>query len=236
MPSHSASSDGVHLRLLWPQWQGAGTSSVRDLASEFPFDMARRGYAVGSAILEAIPPDERFQGISGRRPAVTHAGIGCDTGPKARLGSLGFEPPAQSGEPLREVSSFGSREGDHAGAVVSYRAGARHRAGRRRGLVCRARLCHPLVHQVTRPSRSPSLPAVATVVRRGSSPTHPPRRCRRPSPSPQCSSYGSRSNVSTWLGRTIEKWARSRVRIRRMWSRSATAMTLASAAPSGRLA
>ncbi|MFF5081666.1 arginase family protein [Actinoplanes sp. NPDC000266] len=47
------------LRLLWPQWQGAGTSSVRELAPEFPFDVARRGYAVGSAVLEAVlPPHE----------------------------------------------------------------------------------------------------------------------------------------------------------------------------------
>ncbi|SNY55032.1 arginase family protein [Paractinoplanes atraurantiacus] len=44
------------LRLLWPQWQGAGTSSVRELAPEFPFDVARRGYAVGSAVLEAVLP------------------------------------------------------------------------------------------------------------------------------------------------------------------------------------
>jgi arginase len=45
-----------HLRLVWPQWQGAGTTSVRDLAPEFPFDVARRGYAVGSKILQAILP------------------------------------------------------------------------------------------------------------------------------------------------------------------------------------
>src|SRR5688572_23840265 len=25
-----------HLRLVWPQWQGAGTESVRSLAPEFP--------------------------------------------------------------------------------------------------------------------------------------------------------------------------------------------------------
>ena len=49
-------TDGTHLRLLCPQWQGAGTSSVRELAAEFPFDVARRGYAVGSAVLEAILP------------------------------------------------------------------------------------------------------------------------------------------------------------------------------------
>ena len=46
--------DGVDLRLLWPQWQGAGTSSVEAFASEFPLDVARRGYAVGTAVLEAI--------------------------------------------------------------------------------------------------------------------------------------------------------------------------------------
>ena len=31
-----------HLRLLWPQWQGAGSDTVRSLAAEFPFDVARR--------------------------------------------------------------------------------------------------------------------------------------------------------------------------------------------------
>src|SRR5215470_1591015 len=55
-PGSGSGGDGVHLRLLWPQWQGAGTSSVRELAPEFPFDVARRGYAVGSAVLEAILP------------------------------------------------------------------------------------------------------------------------------------------------------------------------------------
>jgi arginase len=51
-----AGGDGVTLRLLWPQWQGAGTSSIRELAPEFPFDVARRGYAVGSAVLAAVLP------------------------------------------------------------------------------------------------------------------------------------------------------------------------------------
>jgi hypothetical protein len=55
-PGSGSGRDGVNLRLLWPQWQGAGTSSVRELASEFPFDVARRGYAVGSAVLEAVLP------------------------------------------------------------------------------------------------------------------------------------------------------------------------------------
>ena len=47
---------GPHLRLVWPQWQGAGTSSVRALSPEFPFDVARRGYAVGTAVLDAVLP------------------------------------------------------------------------------------------------------------------------------------------------------------------------------------
>lgn len=50
-------SFGVHLRLIWPEWQGAGTSSVRTLATpEFPFDVARRGYTVGTKVLEAVLP------------------------------------------------------------------------------------------------------------------------------------------------------------------------------------
>jgi arginase len=57
-PSHSrgARADGVTLRLLWPQWQGAGTASVQALAPEFPFEVARRGYAVGTAVLAAVLP------------------------------------------------------------------------------------------------------------------------------------------------------------------------------------
>lgn len=35
------------LRLVWPQWQGAGTQSIRSLAPEFAFEVARRGYSVG---------------------------------------------------------------------------------------------------------------------------------------------------------------------------------------------
>jgi arginase len=50
------SDDGVTLRLVWPQWQGAGTASIQELAPEFPFDVARRGYAVGSAVLAAVLP------------------------------------------------------------------------------------------------------------------------------------------------------------------------------------
>src|SRR5215203_4868301 len=55
-PAGGSDHDGVYLRLLWPQWQGAGTSSVAALAPEFPLDVARRGYAVGTAVLEAVLP------------------------------------------------------------------------------------------------------------------------------------------------------------------------------------
>lgn len=56
VPSSSTSRATSTLRLVWPQWQGAGTTSVAALASEFPFDVARRGYAVGSAVLDALIP------------------------------------------------------------------------------------------------------------------------------------------------------------------------------------
>lgn len=54
--SHIDQADEVHLRLVWPQWQGAGTSSIEAFASEFPLAVARRSYAVGTAVLEAVLP------------------------------------------------------------------------------------------------------------------------------------------------------------------------------------
>ena len=55
---HGVRGDGdIMLRLLWPQWQGAGSSSVRALASEFPSEVARRGYVVGSRVLDAVLPE-----------------------------------------------------------------------------------------------------------------------------------------------------------------------------------
>lgn len=45
------------LRLVWPQWQGAGRGNVSALLPEFPFEHARRGYAVGSKVLNAILPE-----------------------------------------------------------------------------------------------------------------------------------------------------------------------------------
>src|SRR5829696_661851 len=71
--------DGVDLRLLWPQWQGAGTSSVEAFAPEFPLDVARRGYAVGLAVLEAVlPPHDG--------PTVSAPVAMCDDGVEERDG------------------------------------------------------------------------------------------------------------------------------------------------------
>ena len=53
----SVSPSDTALRLVWPQWQGAGTQSVRSLAPEFPFDVARRGYSVGTKVLQAVLPE-----------------------------------------------------------------------------------------------------------------------------------------------------------------------------------
>lgn len=50
------SQSPTHLRLVWPEWQGAGTESIRALASEFPFEVARRGYTVGTKVLQAVLP------------------------------------------------------------------------------------------------------------------------------------------------------------------------------------
>lgn len=44
------------LRLLWPQWQGAGASSVSELAGDLPAEVIRKGYVVGSAVLQAVLP------------------------------------------------------------------------------------------------------------------------------------------------------------------------------------
>jgi hypothetical protein len=61
MTNTTDSSDTVNenrltLRLVWPQWQGAGVESVRELFSEVPFEEACRGYAVGAAVLNAVLP------------------------------------------------------------------------------------------------------------------------------------------------------------------------------------
>jgi arginase len=44
------------LRLVWPQWQGAGRDMVAHLMPGVPLDQARRGYMTGTAVLQAILP------------------------------------------------------------------------------------------------------------------------------------------------------------------------------------
>lgn len=52
-----AGGAGPHLRLVYPQWQGAGADIVELSAPEFPLDVARRGYAWGSRVLQAVLPE-----------------------------------------------------------------------------------------------------------------------------------------------------------------------------------
>lgn len=55
-PSATVNEHPPTLRLVWPQWQGAGLESVRQFFAEVPFEDARRGYAVGAAVLNAVLP------------------------------------------------------------------------------------------------------------------------------------------------------------------------------------
>lgn len=58
LPTSSASSDPQRtLRLVWPQWQGAGRDNVAELLPGVPDDRARRAYAVGTRVLEAVVPE-----------------------------------------------------------------------------------------------------------------------------------------------------------------------------------
>lgn len=59
MAEFSMQDESRTLRLVWPQWQGAGRDNVRELLPEVPLARARRGYAVGARVLDAIlPPHE----------------------------------------------------------------------------------------------------------------------------------------------------------------------------------
>jgi len=89
--------DGADLRLLWPQWQGAGTSSVAAFAPEFPLDIARRGYAVGTAVPEAVLPPHEGATVRGAG-ALSDEGLGNRDGVEAK--EVVFEHPA----PTREVA------------------------------------------------------------------------------------------------------------------------------------
>jgi arginase len=55
-PSAAVTENPPTLRLVWPQWQGASVEAVRTLFPEVPLEEARRGYAVGAAVLNAVLP------------------------------------------------------------------------------------------------------------------------------------------------------------------------------------
>ena len=42
------------LRLVWPQWQGAGTASTSAMTSDLPAEHTRDAYAVGTRVLDAL--------------------------------------------------------------------------------------------------------------------------------------------------------------------------------------
>jgi arginase len=67
---------------VWPQWQGAGTESGRSVAPEFPLDVARRGYLVGTKVLQALLPEHAGP------TAVVPVEMG-DIGPEERDGIAG---------------------------------------------------------------------------------------------------------------------------------------------------
>jgi arginase len=52
----SALTTSSTLRLVWPQWQGAGAESVAQFVPELPLQEAHRGTATGTAVLQAILP------------------------------------------------------------------------------------------------------------------------------------------------------------------------------------
>ncbi|MHA2788844.1 arginase family protein [Corynebacterium sp. S7] len=45
------------LRLIWPQWQGAGREMVAGAIPELPLSTARKGYAVGAKVIQALLPE-----------------------------------------------------------------------------------------------------------------------------------------------------------------------------------
>src|SRR5207247_10614485 len=55
-PSATVNENPPTLRLVWPQWQGASVEAIRELFAEVPFEEARRGYAGGAAVLNAVLP------------------------------------------------------------------------------------------------------------------------------------------------------------------------------------
>ncbi|WP_092534033.1 arginase family protein [Actinomyces ruminicola] len=56
LPSYPPSDDPATLRLIWPQWQGAGYANAGALVPELPTPVARRGYMAGARALAALLP------------------------------------------------------------------------------------------------------------------------------------------------------------------------------------
>lgn len=48
LPSRPPLDEPTALRLIWPQWQGAGYDNAPALVPELPVDIARRGYVAGA--------------------------------------------------------------------------------------------------------------------------------------------------------------------------------------------
>lgn len=78
------------LRLVWPQWQGATAENVSSLLPEVPFDEARLGYMVGTAVLTAVlPPHDGPTAVvpvvSEQVPAAVDGGIESRSAVSAQL-------------------------------------------------------------------------------------------------------------------------------------------------------
>lgn len=56
MATLESNAQEKHLRLVWPQWQGAGSSSILEFSAGLPLPVIRRGYAVGTEVLQAVLP------------------------------------------------------------------------------------------------------------------------------------------------------------------------------------
>ena len=119
---------GKTLRLVWPQWQGAGRDNVAVLLPEFPFATARTGYAMGARVLNAILAHEEFvekgydpttMSAIAKRAGCTSAMITYYFESKQRLFRAGFNLPLDPAETILEHLSEG-REG--AGDRIARRA------------------------------------------------------------------------------------------------------------------
>lgn len=119
---------GKTLRLMWPQWQGAGRDNVAVLLPEFPFATARTGYAVGARVLNAILAHEEFvekgydpttMSAIAKRAGCTSAMITYYFESKQRLFRASFNLPLDPAETILEHLSEG-REG--AGDRIARRA------------------------------------------------------------------------------------------------------------------